>query len=218
MNILVCALTALTVFGIELTPSNWDKETAGKTVFIKFLAPWWGHCKKMKPAWDRLMKQFKGSETALIADVDCTADGKELCTKVGVKGYPTLKYGDPNNLEDYKGGREYNDLLSFAKENLGPSCGPEHMDLCNADEKAKIEAIQAKGLTTLKAEIKELDDIIKNAEEHFDTELKKLQETYEQLQKDKDAAVEAAKGKDLGLMKTVRAFLQSQADKEHDEL
>jgi len=25
---------------LELTPSNWDSETAGKTVFIKFLAPW----------------------------------------------------------------------------------------------------------------------------------------------------------------------------------
>jgi len=25
---------------IELTPKNWDDEVAGKTVFIKFLAPW----------------------------------------------------------------------------------------------------------------------------------------------------------------------------------
>jgi hypothetical protein len=25
---------------IELTPDNWDTETAGKTVLIKFLAPW----------------------------------------------------------------------------------------------------------------------------------------------------------------------------------
>jgi hypothetical protein len=24
----------------ELTPDNWDSATAGKTVFIKFLAPW----------------------------------------------------------------------------------------------------------------------------------------------------------------------------------
>jgi hypothetical protein len=24
----------------ELTPDNWDAETGGKTVFIKFLAPW----------------------------------------------------------------------------------------------------------------------------------------------------------------------------------
>ena len=26
--------------GMELTPDNWDKEVSGKTVFIKFLAPW----------------------------------------------------------------------------------------------------------------------------------------------------------------------------------
>jgi len=157
------------------------------------------------------MREFDESETALVADVDCTAEGKELCTKEGVKGFPTLKYGDPNNLEDYKGGREYDDLLTFAKENLGPTCGPENMDLCDADQKAKIEALQAKGIKTLDAEIKELDDSIKNAEEHFETELKKLQATYEQLQKDKDAAVEAAKGKDLRLMKTVRAHLQATA-------
>jgi len=163
------------------------------------------------------MREFDENETALVADVDCTTGGKELCTKEGVKGFPTLKYGDPNNLEDYKGGREYDDLLTFAKENLGPTCGPENMDLCDADQKAKIEALQAKGIKTLDAEIKELDDSIKNAEEHFETELKKLQETYETLQKNKDAAVEAAKGKDLGLMKTVRAHLQATAG-EHDEL
>jgi len=163
------------------------------------------------------MREFDESETALVADVDCTADGKELCTKVGVKGYPTLKYGDPNNLEDYKGGRDYDDLLTFAKENLGPTCGPENMDLCDADQKAKIEAIQAKGLETLNMEIKELDDSIKNAEETFETKLKELQATYEQLQKDKDEAVETAKGKDLGLMKSVRAHLQKTAGK-HDEL
>lgn len=25
---------------LELTPENWDAETGGKTVFIKFQAPW----------------------------------------------------------------------------------------------------------------------------------------------------------------------------------
>jgi len=38
---LVLSLFAVTTVGaIELTPDNWDAETAGKTVFIKFLAPW----------------------------------------------------------------------------------------------------------------------------------------------------------------------------------
>jgi len=31
---------AATVKAIELTPENWDDETAGKTIFVKFLAPW----------------------------------------------------------------------------------------------------------------------------------------------------------------------------------
>jgi len=171
----------------------------------------------MKPAWDRLMREFEESETALVADVDCTADGKPLCSKVGVKGYPTLKYGDPNNLEDYKGGRDYDDLLTFAQENLGPTCGPDNMDLCNAEEKGKIETIMAKGLETLNAEIKEIDDTIQNAEDTFEKEVKKLQEAYEQLTKDKEETVSAAKDDDLGLMKAVRAHLQSTAGK-HDEL
>jgi len=25
---------------LELTPDNWDSSVAGKTVFVKFLAPW----------------------------------------------------------------------------------------------------------------------------------------------------------------------------------
>jgi len=33
-------LAATCADATELTPANWDKETAGKSVFIKFLAPW----------------------------------------------------------------------------------------------------------------------------------------------------------------------------------
>jgi hypothetical protein len=33
-------LLALGASGMELTPDTWAEATAGKTVFIKFLAPW----------------------------------------------------------------------------------------------------------------------------------------------------------------------------------
>jgi len=163
------------------------------------------------------MKEFENSETALIADVDCTAEGKPLCSKAGVKGYPTLKYGNPNNLEDYEGGRDYDELHTFAKENLGPTCGPSNMDLCDDEQKAKIEKLMAKGLEQLNSEIEELDATIKSAEEHFKAEVEKLQETYERIEKEKEDTIAAAKDQDLGLMKTVRVSLEAEAG-EHEEL
>jgi len=34
------ALLIALVASVELTPDTWDAETAGKTIFVKFLAPW----------------------------------------------------------------------------------------------------------------------------------------------------------------------------------
>jgi len=90
-----------------------------------------------------LMDDFKGSSTSLVADVDCTADGQPLCEKVGVQGYPTIKYGDPSDLKDYEGGRSYEDLKKFADENLGPTCGPANLDLCNEKQAKKVKEYMA---------------------------------------------------------------------------
>ena len=89
----------------------------------------------MKPAWDKLGDEYKSSKTVLIGDVDCTVH-QNLCQKYGVQGYPTLKYFTANPMGDaYNGGRDYEELSKFAKESLGPSCGVEHMDLCDAEQK-----------------------------------------------------------------------------------
>jgi len=89
------------------------------------------------------MEEFKDSTTSLIADVDCTTEGKELCTKYGVGGYPSIKYGDPDDLKDYNGGRTLDDLKKFASENLGPQCGPKNLDLCGEDVRPKLEKFMA---------------------------------------------------------------------------
>jgi len=39
MKLALLALVAV-ASATELTPDNWDEMTAGKTVFIKFQAPW----------------------------------------------------------------------------------------------------------------------------------------------------------------------------------
>merc|ERR1711870_83250 len=105
---------------------------------------------------------FKDSPTALVADVDCTAGGKDLCQKHDMGGYPTIKYGDPGDLKDYDGGRTFEDLKKFAEENLGPTCGPANLDLCSAANKKKIEGFMAMSPEKLEAKI---DKIVKAVEE-----------------------------------------------------
>jgi hypothetical protein len=108
----------------------------------------------MKPSWDKLMEEYAGNPTSLIADVDCTEGGKDLCEKHGVQGFPTIKYGDPDDLKDYEGGRSYDDLKKFASESLGPQCGPgENIGLCSDKVKEKIEKFLKLSATELQEKI-----------------------------------------------------------------
>jgi len=115
----------------------------------------------MKPAWDQLMGEFASNPNVLIADVDCTEGGKDLCEKHGVQGFPTIKHGDPDDLKDYEGGRDFASLKKFAEENLGPQCGPgENYDLCSDKVKAKIDKYMKMSVDELQEKIdKSLDKV-----------------------------------------------------------
>jgi len=159
----------------------------------------------MKPAWDKLIKKYADHATALVADVDCTAEGKPLCEEHGVQGFPTIKWGDPSALEDYDGGRDYEELETFAEENLKPLCSPKNLDLCDDDKKKQISDLMAMSIEDLEASIEKKEAEAKEAEETFDAEVQKLQEKYEQLEKDKTAKQKEIKESGLGLMKAVKA-------------
>jgi hypothetical protein len=158
----------------------------------------------MKPDWDKLMKEFSGHATTLVADVDCTTAGKPLCDSNGVQGFPTIKHGDPSNLEDYQGGRDYAALSKFAK-GLKPLCSPTNLDLCDEEGKAAIAKIEAMSDEEIATAIADAEKKSKDAEETFRTEVDKLQKAYQQLQADKEAALKAVKDSGVGLIKSVAA-------------
>ena len=122
----------------------------------------------MKPDWDSLMEEYKGHESKLIADVDCTSAGKPLCDSNGVKGFPTIKYGDPADLQDYKGGRDLKSLKAHAEEKLVPMCSPAKLELCDDEKKAQIVKFQAMSAADLDKLIETESAKIKEAEKTFE--------------------------------------------------
>jgi len=162
----------------------------------------------MKPAWDALMEEYKDHAATLIADIDCTADGQSLCEEIGVEGYPTLKWGDPADLQDYEGGRDKDELLKFAA-GLKPLCSPKNIDLCTAEKKAEIEKYLKLSSEDREKMIAEYQGKIDTLESNFKTMLEGLQKTYEEEEKKKTEGIKAIKDAGLGLLKSVHASVKT---------
>ena len=106
-------------------------------VFIKFYAPWCGHCKKLAPIWEELAKDLKDVKGLVIAEFDATANEVE---NVEVKGYPTLKFypkGQKSAPVDYDAGRELEDFKVWLKEHS--VAYKAHVGDAEAPKEAKIE-------------------------------------------------------------------------------
>jgi hypothetical protein len=166
----------------------------------------------MKPDWDKLMAAFADSKTQLVADVDCTSEGGQgVCETHGIQGYPTIMWGDPADLQDYAGGRDYESLFKFAEENLKPMCSPANIDLCDAEKKKDIEKYMAMSTEDLDNMIQEKLDAQAKVEQDFADFVQGLQQQYQDANTKKDEDLAAIKDSGLGLMKAVQANKASAA-------
>ena len=114
----------------------------------------------MAPAWDKLGDLYAGSSSVVIADADCTADGKELCEKFEVRGYPTIKTfvdGDTTVGTDYSGGRDYDALEQYVVEHLEIKCNVVDPKECSEKEQAYITKMKAKSAEDRAKQLARLD-------------------------------------------------------------
>ncbi|KAH8732767.1 disulfide isomerase-like protein [Phaeosphaeriaceae sp. PMI808] len=93
------------------------------TSIVEFYAPWCGHCKSLKPAYETAAKSLAG--IAKVAAVNCDEEfNKPFCGQMGVQGFPTLKIVRPGKkpgkpiVDDYQGERTAKGIVNAVKDKV----------------------------------------------------------------------------------------------------
>ena len=155
--------------------------TSPRHKFVKFFAPWCGHCKKMKPDWDNLSNAFDKMDDVVIADVDCTTE-KSICEKYGVSGYPTLKYFEPDSDtgEAFEGNdRSFESLKKWVDDlNQAYKCDVNHMEMCDEKDRKILEEFIPLSNEKKTEAYKTLSDTLTKMNSEHEELLKSLQDTF----------------------------------------
>jgi hypothetical protein len=139
-------------------PGAWFEKTAGMSVLIKFE---WRKSPKLREEWDRLEAIWEDSDYAGVFHANCFIMG-DLCQRVGVKekehldSKPTIMYGDPHHLLEYKGGRTFEELKAFAEKVLVPICSIHRLHLCDDEVHGRKKELIADYMKMSKGQLKKL--------------------------------------------------------------
>ncbi|QRW15750.1 thioredoxin [Rhizoctonia solani] len=139
---------------VVLTPETFDKALSEGPIFIKFYAPWCGHCKKLAPVWTELATKTKGRVN--IAEVNCEQYGS-LCKSQSVDGYPMLFFYHSGQKVDFRGSRKIEPLEQFVLRAVAP--GVQSITIEEVDSVLKKESVFFLVLYTYSTPQLYLDDI-----------------------------------------------------------
>ncbi|CAE6396609.1 unnamed protein product [Rhizoctonia solani] len=141
---------------LVLTPETFGKSLSDGPIFIKFYAPWCGHCKKLAPdsVWAELATKAKGQVN--IAEVNCEQYGA-LCKSQSVDGYPMLFFYHAGQKVDFRGPRKIEPLEQFVLRAVAP--GVQSISAEEVDSVLKKESVFFLVLYTYSTPQLYLDDV-----------------------------------------------------------
>ena len=104
-----------------LTDSNFHETLkSSKPIFVKFYAPWCGHCQRLEPHFEEAARVFAQlqrdsptqSTKVVFAKVDGTEEGK-VASAFEVAGFPTIKWIVDGRVTEYDGGRDATSIVKW---------------------------------------------------------------------------------------------------------
>jgi len=133
---------------VDLTTEDFDSSVQNGTTgpwFVKFYAPWCGHCQRLAPKWEQLAERLQGEVT--VAQVDATVE-KELAERWAVEGYPTLILVAESAGYVYEGARSVEALEAYARGGYAQDPGPASVPgATEEEEEASLDSIRLTNLT-----------------------------------------------------------------------
>jgi protein disulfide-isomerase-like protein len=116
MVLVAIGAVALAIGAVALWSEKYQKDgfdAAGKTLVLYF-APWCGHCKALKPEWEKL--EAAGIKGVSIRKVNAEEE-KDEAREAGVEGYPTIIYYNNGKKQVYSGARTADAISAWVAAN-----------------------------------------------------------------------------------------------------
>ncbi|KAF4614116.1 hypothetical protein D9613_007821 [Agrocybe pediades] len=109
---------------LVLDSNNFDEIVmdSSKNVLVSFTAPWCGHCKNLKPHYEKVATTFKPESHCVVANIDGDAQkNAPVSQKYEIAGFPTIKFFSKDNKEpvDYDGARTEEEIVAYLNEKCG---------------------------------------------------------------------------------------------------
>ena len=156
-----------------------------------------------------MTEEFADSSVALVAEVNCQSDGRALCERNGVAGYPTILQGDPLALKEYEGDRDYDSLKQFASDKLRGVCTPANIEHCDEEKAELIRSLQALTTAELKAKVQDAEGQIKAYEDKFEKHVEDMRKRVKEMEAEKAESFKVAEEKGFGFMKAIKTVADS---------